>query len=103
MCRTEISPPISPSLAVSLVSDTVRCTPELLCCYYTIRRDSKTKETRRSMNGMSTMHRNGMYAETGCANTAALFRSISLGLAPDAGINGPKMPEEGRGEARSAV
>lgn len=47
------------------------------------------------MNGMSTMYRNGMYAETGCANTAALFRSISLGLAPDAGINGPKMmPEE---------
>ena len=55
------------------------------------------------MNGMSTMYRNGMYAETGCANTAALFRSISLGLAPDAGINGPKMPEEGWGEARSAV
>ncbi len=52
------------------------------------------------MNDMSTMYRNGMYAETGCANTAALFRSISLGLAPDAGINGPKIGMAGGSEER---
>jgi len=44
MCRIDTSPPISPSLAVSLVPDTVRCTPNSYAINYTMYEEIRRKQ-----------------------------------------------------------